>query len=68
MRQMVQNGAKIVVFQREPARPPGRHPSPPGAPRLARYYLELRCSLAGRPVGGRRQVWIPRGGASPPVL
>ena len=24
-----QNGAKIVVFQREPARPPGRNPSPP---------------------------------------
>ena len=29
------NGAKIVVFQREPARPPSRNPSPPGAPRLA---------------------------------
>ena len=27
---MVQNGAEIVVFQREPARPPGRNPSPPG--------------------------------------
>ena len=28
MRQMAQNGAKIVVFQRELARPPGRNPSP----------------------------------------
>ena len=36
LRQMARNGAKIVVFQREPARPPGRNPSPPGAPRLAR--------------------------------
>ena len=30
-----QDGAKIMLFQREPARPPGRNPSPPQRPRLA---------------------------------
>ena len=67
MRQMAQNGAKIVVFQREPARPPGRNPSPPGGAdwlHWVRFRVLLGATLLpdGCPVGVRRQVWIGRGG------
>ena len=71
MRQMAQNGAKIVVFQREPARPPGRNPSPPGGGDWlhgTRFRVLLRATLLpdGCPVGVRRQVWTAQGGLKPP--
>ena len=71
MRQMVQNGAKIVVFQREPARPPDRNPSHPGGgdwPHWVRFRVLLGATLLpdGCPVGVRRQVWTAQGGLKPP--
>ena len=75
MRQMARNGAKIVVFQREPARPPGRDSQLPGGPRdwldwlrRARFRVLLRATLLpdGCPVGVRRQVWTAQGGLKPP--
>ena len=60
MRQIVKNRAKIVVFQREPARPPGRNPSPPGdghRRRWGRFRVLLGATLLldGCPVGVRRE-------------
>ena len=72
MRQMVRNGAKIVVFQREPARPPGRNPSPPGDLDWRhgvqfRVLLELRCSLTDAQSASGVQSGLA-GGVTPPVL
>ena len=67
MRQMARNGAKIVVFQREPARPPGRNPSPPGGADWLhwvrfRVLLELRCSLTDAQSASGAKSGLPRGG------
>ena len=73
MRQMAHNGAKLVVFQREPARHPGRNPSPPEHPdwpRRGRLRVLLGATLLpdGCPVGVRRQVWTGQGGLKPPCI
>ena len=73
MRQMAQNGARVVVFQREPARPPAGIPAPPEHPtwlRRGRFRVLLRATLLpdGCPVGVRRQVWTAQGGLKPPCI
>ena len=72
MRKMARNVPKMVVFQREPARPPGRNPSPPGGPPSApsgRNAGITRATLLpdGCPVGVR-QVWTAQGGLKPPCI
>ena len=65
MRQMVQNGAKIVVFQRPG--PPAGIPAPQGGRHRLhgvqfRVLLELRCSLTDAQSASGAKSGLPRGG------
>ena len=73
MRKMARNVPKMAVFQREPARPPGRNPSPLRPLnwlRRGRFRVILGATLLpdGCPVGVRRQVWTGQGGLKPPCI
>ena len=70
---MVRDVLKIVVFQREPARPPAgilAHLGDRDLPRRGRFRVLLRATLLpdGCPVGVRRLVWIGQGGLKPPCI
>ena len=73
MRQMFQNGAKIVVSRGSRPGPPAGIPAPPEDgdwPHWVRFRVLLRATLLpdGCPVGVRRQVWTAQGGLKPPCI